>query len=75
MTFSDLASMLYSHPNIPCMQHMLLVRFTHQSMLITMTLSPELRVTVPTVGDIQKIMFKEVYIQNTTSIVMEQNSN
>ena len=51
------------------------VRCTHQSMPIMMTLSTELRVTVPTVGGIHLVTFQEVEIQNTTSIVMEYNSN
>ena len=51
------------------LQHLLLlVRCTHQSMPIRMTLSPELRVIVPTVGAIHLILFQEVSIQKNTSI-------
>ena len=46
------------------------VRCTHQSMPIVMTLSPELRVPVPTVGGIHLVIFQE-----TTSIVMEHSLN
>ena len=50
---------------------------THQSMPIVMTLSPELRVPVPTVGGIHLIIFKQVGIKKITSIVtvMEHNSS
>ena len=50
------------------------VRCTHVSMPIMMTLSVEFRASVPTVGGIHLVPFKEVGIQNTTSIVMEHNS-
>ena len=45
------------------------------AMPIVMTLSPELRVIVPTVGGIHLVTFQEVCIQNVTSIVMEHSSN
>jgi hypothetical protein len=44
-------------------------------MPIVMTLSAELRVSVPTVGGIQLVTFQEVGIQKTTPIVMEYVSN
>ena len=49
----------------------LLVRRTHQSMPIMMTLSPEMRVSVPTVGGIQLVLTP----RKITSIVMELSSN
>ena len=45
------------------LQHLLLlVRCIHQSMLIMMTLSTELRAIVPTVRGIQHVTFQEVYM-------------
>ena len=63
---------VYSHPNIPCTQHLLLlVSYTHQSMPIIMTLSLDLRLAVPTVGSIRLVLLPP----NNTSTVMAQNFN
>ena len=70
-----MSSLLILHYNLYDLYQQLLVRCTHQSMPIMMTLSPELRMSVPTVGGIQPDIFKVVSIDQTTSIVMEHNSN
>ena len=58
---------LYSNPF--CTQYLLLLaRCTHQSMPIMMTLSPELRVPMPTVGGI-------LLPRINTSTVMAHNLN
>ncbi len=48
------------------------VRCTHQSMPLGMTLSTELRVSVPTVGGI-KVVFRRECLQNNMPIVMVPN--
>ena len=57
-------------------QHLLLlVRCTHQSMPILMTLLLELRVPEPTVGGIQKLTSQEDFVLQTSSTVMVHNLN